>query len=79
MIGAIMKLYRNHYGSTSDEGESTGYEWFTSKAKARKVASVHGVPWNGAPNSIAQPFEIRINAKAILDFLNRNAIHPDNG
>lgn len=71
-----MRLYRNHY-ATMEEG-SAGFQWFTSKAAARRAAREADFPAN-EESTIAEPVEYVPTRAGIVELLNRVASHADNG
>ncbi len=74
-----MKLYRNH--RFDDDQASMGFTWFTSKREARRDAreDLGGDTAVESVDPIAEPFNIKLTRKGILQFLNLHASHPDNG
>jgi hypothetical protein len=75
-----MKIYRNHY--SKDGGGSNGFSFHSSKSdavKAVKAVNRSQQEQFEEPSEIAEPLEIELSKKGILQFLNRNAGHPDNG
>ncbi len=75
-----MKIYRNHY--STECGCSDGYSFHSSKADALKAVRDTRNSQEEQfeePLEIAEAFEIELSKKGILQFLNRNAGHPDNG
>lgn len=73
-----MKFYRNHYGSAQDSGESTGFEFFTSRAAALSHAK-DKTPHIDDRSNIAELIVVTPTKSGILAALNTYADHPDNG
>tara|TARA_Y100000310_G_scaffold332892_2_gene409370 strand:- start:3284 stop:3505 length:222 start_codon:yes stop_codon:yes gene_type:complete len=73
-----MRLYKNHY--YTDDGESQGYEFFTSKREAHKAFRYKD---EGNEHEERQERAVSITFKpslvGVVDLLNKVARHPDNG
>ena len=74
-----MRLYKNHY-YTSD-GESQGYEYFTSKREAHKAfrhKDEGSEIFSGVPCR-AVSISFKPSLTGVVELLNKVASHPDNG
>ena len=73
-----MKFYRVH--TYADAGQSTGYEFFTSKAEAKKAVRewTEGIALETDTAEI-DVVEIEPTKAGILRALNLYAVHADNG
>ena len=71
-----MKIYR--LAKWSEQNSSEGFEFFTSKAKAKKELSKFKKQ-EGTEGSSIQVFAIDISSVGIIKILEEIASHPDNG
>jgi hypothetical protein len=72
-----MRFYSVH--RTSSDG-SLGYEWFTTKREAEKIAAEWVRENKGDLDTVQlTPVEIRATKRGILQALRTHASHPDNG
>lgn len=75
-----MKVYRNHYFASDDDGESRGFDFFSSVKKARASHRQHAQCGNSSKRDIvAEPFDVEITKAGILAALNKLAGHAYNG
>ncbi len=74
-----MTFYRVHY--YDEHMSSSGFEWFTSKAKATKAANDFNTNQDAAhlPNATVDTIIIAPTKAGILAALGHYATHADNG
>ncbi len=75
-----MKIYKVTHITVGSE--HNGYTYHTSKKAAEKEKRDDFSEWvenSGHADTIIETFDVSINKKSILEFLNLNCSHPDNG
>lgn len=79
-----MKIYKvAHYFGTDVGSEHDGYTYHTNKREAKKAVSRNdpdALDANGLNKETAiEVYDVGLNKKSILSFLNAHCAHPDNG
>lgn len=73
-----MRIYKVHY--KNEDGESRGYEFFSSKRKAvRAAAAVRRGPAPKPPKPEVTPIDFAPTMSGILGLLDKHAGHANNG
>lgn len=78
-----MKIYKVHKVSSAESGsEHTGYYYTSNKRDAYKVSNAQdkrALKTAGVFELRVEEFDVQLNKKSILHFLNSECSHPDNG
>jgi hypothetical protein len=78
-----MKIYKVHIVGPADQGsEHNGYYYTSNKRDAYRMSNKNdpeALKHCGVWDMRVQAFDVKLNKKSILQFLNAQCSHPDNG